>query len=414
MKLYFFLLRLLSPLARFVFRVTWRGTEHIPQSGPLIVCCNHRCVIDPLFLAAPFRRQVRYMAKSELFEDHGRLAAWLLNHLGAFPVERDKGDASSVRKALEILAQGGVLGIFPAGAGDFRHVAVPVQAGVCAAGGKVRRARAACEHLLQRGAAAVAQQGHGAVRHTHPGAGTARRGDGARCPAVCVRASERGNQRIVGGRPLKITVAKTAGFCFGVNRAVETVNRLLGEGERVWTLGPIIHNPQTLADLAARGVRIAQEPREAKGGVLVIRSHGVARAVLEEADRCGARVVDATCPFVAKIHSLVQRASREGRFVLIAGDAAHPEVQGIVGHCDGPYHVFSGAANLEKFSLENRNLQNQPVAVVSQTTFSLSEWKNSLKILKRVYTNAAILIQYVMLLQIVNLKQRRCHAPVTP
>ena len=189
---------------------------------------------------------------------------------------------------------------------------------------------------------------------------------------------------------MKITVAKTAGFCFGVNRAVETVNRLLGEGERVWTLGPIIHNPQTLADLAARGVRIAQEPREAKGGVLVIRSHGVARAVLEEADRCGARVVDATCPFVAKIHSLVQRASREGRFVLIAGDAAHPEVQGIVGHCDGPYHVFSGAANLEKFSLENKNLQNQPVAVVSQTTFSLSEWKNSLKILKRVYTNAAI------------------------
>ena len=174
---------------------------------------------------------------------------------------------------------------------------------------------------------------------------------------------------------MKITVAKTAGFCFGVNRAVETVNRLLGEGERVWTLGPIIHNPQTLADLAARGVRIAQEPREAKGGVLVIRSHGVARAVLEEADRCGARVVDATCPFVAKIHSLVQRASREGRFVLIAGDAAHPEVQGIVGHCDGPYHVFSGAANLEKFSLENRNLQNQPVAVVSQTTFSFQSGK---------------------------------------
>ena len=168
-------------------------------------------------------------------------------------------------------------------------------------------------------------------------------------------------QRIAGGRPLKITVAKTAGFCFGVNRAVETVNRLLGEGERVWTLGPIIHNPQTLADLAARGVRIAQEPREAKGGVLVIRSHGVARSVLEEAERCGARVVDATCPFVAKIHGLVQRASREGRFVLIAGDAAHPEVQGIVGHCDGPCHVFSGAEDLEKFSLENKNLQNQPV-----------------------------------------------------
>ena len=80
---------------------------------------------------------------------------------------------------------------------------------------------------------------------------------------------------------MKITVAKTAGFCFGVNRAVETVNRLLDEGERVWTLGPIIHNPQTLSSLEARGVRIAKEPSEAQGGVLVIRSHGVARAVLE-------------------------------------------------------------------------------------------------------------------------------------
>lgn len=108
---------------------------------------------------------------------------------------------------------------------------------------------------------------------------------------------------------MKITVAKTAGFCFGVNRAVETVNRLLDEGERVWTLGPIIHNPQTLASLEARGVRIAKEPSEAREGVLVIRSHGVARAVLEEAERCGVRCVDATCPFVSKIHRIVQQAS---------------------------------------------------------------------------------------------------------
>lgn len=115
MKLYFFLLCLLGPLARLVFRVEYRGTEHIPRDGALIVCANHRSVIDPLLLAVPFRRPIRYMAKSELFEDHGRLAAWFLHAMGAFPVQRDKGDAGSVRTALEVLEKGEVLGIFPQG-----------------------------------------------------------------------------------------------------------------------------------------------------------------------------------------------------------------------------------------------------------------------------------------------------------
>ena len=91
MRLYFFLLRLLGPLARLLFDVHYRGTDHIPSAGPLIVCCNHRSVIDPLLLAVPFRRQLRFMAKSELFEEHGRLAAWFLRTAGAFPVQRDKG-----------------------------------------------------------------------------------------------------------------------------------------------------------------------------------------------------------------------------------------------------------------------------------------------------------------------------------
>lgn len=115
MRLYFLLLRLLGPLARLIFGVRYRGTEHIPREGPLIVCCNHRSVIDPLLLAVPFRRQLRFMAKSELFEDHGRLAAWFLCTVGAFPVQRDKGDASSLKTAMEILQEGGVLGIFPQG-----------------------------------------------------------------------------------------------------------------------------------------------------------------------------------------------------------------------------------------------------------------------------------------------------------
>lgn len=115
MRLYFFLLRFLTPFSRLAFRIRYQGTEHIPREGGLILCCNHRSVIDPFLLAVPFRRQVRYMAKSELFSDHGPLAAWFLRKMGAFPVRRDKGDADSMRAALEIVEVGGVLGIFPQG-----------------------------------------------------------------------------------------------------------------------------------------------------------------------------------------------------------------------------------------------------------------------------------------------------------
>lgn len=115
MSLYFFLLRLATPLAYLCFRIRYEGRERIPREGRLIVCSNHRSVIDPFLLAVPFRRPIRFMAKSELFTDHGRLAAWFLRKMGAFPVHRDKGDAESIRKAEKILEEGGVLGIFPQG-----------------------------------------------------------------------------------------------------------------------------------------------------------------------------------------------------------------------------------------------------------------------------------------------------------
>ena len=124
-----------------------------------------------------------------------------------------------------------------------------------------------------------------------------------------------------------VTLAKTAGFCFGVDRAVEMVYKLLEEGKEVCTLGPIIHNPQMVTELAGRGVRIVERPEEAaEGETLVIRSHGVERDVYDRAAALRLEVADATCPYVAKIHRIVREASEAGRTVLIAGDAAHQEV----------------------------------------------------------------------------------------
>ena len=103
------------PIGKLLFRLRFEGTENIPREGPVVICSNHRSVLDPFFLALPVPREIRFMAKSELFEEHGQFVRWLLYAFGAFPVRRDKGDAESVRTAVHILREGGAVGIFPQG-----------------------------------------------------------------------------------------------------------------------------------------------------------------------------------------------------------------------------------------------------------------------------------------------------------
>lgn len=190
---------------------------------------------------------------------------------------------------------------------------------------------------------------------------------------------------------MKITVAKSAGFCFGVNRAIEMVCALLDGGKNVYTLGPIIHNPQTLAQLAARGVKIVESPDDApQDSTIVIRSHGIPKVIFDQILARKLDYVDATCPFVSKIHEIVSKASSEGRVVLIAGDAAHPEVEGIKGHCTGASFVFKDAAELQRIIDDILTDKNISPCVVAQTTFSMFEWEICSKIIKRVYTNATI------------------------
>ena len=134
-----------------------------------------------------------------------------------------------------------------------------------------------------------------------------------------------------------ITVAKTAGFCFGVDRAVQMVYELLARKEKVYTFGPIIHNPQMIDELAARGVEILDTVEHApKDGTIVIRAHGVPQSTMDSIETQMAVCSDATCPFVTKIHRIVQEESAKGRVVLIVGDEKHPEIIGIEGHCTGP------------------------------------------------------------------------------
>lgn len=190
---------------------------------------------------------------------------------------------------------------------------------------------------------------------------------------------------------MNVTLAKTAGFCFGVNRAVNTVYDLLQKGERVCTLGPIIHNPQLVDELSQKGVRIVNSPDEAKSGeTLVIRSHGVEKSVIDYCTQNGIKFVDATCTFVSKIHKIVCEKSRDGYVVIIAGDINHQEVKGIVGHSLGDTFVVQDDLELEDLLRKNGNFAEKNIILVSQTTFNKKVWQKIEKNLKKVCTNAEI------------------------
>ena len=188
----------------------------------------------------------------------------------------------------------------------------------------------------------------------------------------------------------QIILAKTAGFCFGVDRAVNLVYELVGEGKKVCTLGPIIHNAQLVADLESKGVKIIDDISKApQGYTVVVRTHGVEKNVLDELENKNIEFVNATCPFVTKIHNIVKKQD-ENTVVLIAGDKNHPEVLGIKSYCKGPSFVFKDEKELEKIIQDNDIGQKSSVICVAQTTFSLNEQKKCKKIFKKLCTNCKI------------------------
>ncbi len=188
---------------------------------------------------------------------------------------------------------------------------------------------------------------------------------------------------------MEIKKAKTAGFCFGVNRAVNIVNHLLENNVKISTLGPLIHNAQCVKELNEKGAIISNTINEIpKGYDVVIRSHGVAKNVYDEIISKGIKIHDATCPFVAKIHAIAMQASLDNKLLLVAGDESHPEVQGIIGHTDKEVKVFDDVAQLT--SILDTNLGKNGAVMVAQTTFETKKWTKCCNIAKKLYTNVKI------------------------
>ena len=189
---------------------------------------------------------------------------------------------------------------------------------------------------------------------------------------------------------MSVRVAKSAGFCFGVSRAVELVEQAAQAGKKVATLGPIIHNRHVVDKFEKMGVRVIDTPEEAlPGETVIIRSHGVSRGVYERLEQQNVEIIDATCPFVKRIHTIVSRAEEEGRLPIIIGTPTHPEVEGIAGWCTD-CRVFAGPEDLENWAKANEKLRDSAICIVSQTTSTESLWKLCCEIAKKQFTNLKI------------------------
>jgi len=181
---------------------------------------------------------------------------------------------------------------------------------------------------------------------------------------------------------MEVTLAKNAGFCFGVKRAVDMVYEEAEQHENVYTYGPIIHNEEVVEDLRKKGVHVVNTVEEIKRiheGTMIIRSHGVSKEIYDLLEQQGLRIVDATCPFVKKIHNIVKEHTEQGEEVIIIGNAKHPEVEGIKGWGEGNVVVIE--------TLEEANNYEPPadkkVCIVSQTTFNYKKFQDLVEIISK-------------------------------
>ena len=194
---------------------------------------------------------------------------------------------------------------------------------------------------------------------------------------------------------MEIIRAKTAGFCFGVKRAVDMVYeniRNCAADQAIYTFGPIIHNETVIKELSDKGVKILDfneggffcdnrqlSEDDLKGATIIIRSHGIEKKIFEKLERTGARIEDATCPFVKKIHRIVSDESRAGKRIVIIGDERDPEVQGIMSYCEGTPEVLDTVEKAQEITFESTD----KVCVVSQTTFNYNKFQLLVEILTK-------------------------------
>lgn len=190
---------------------------------------------------------------------------------------------------------------------------------------------------------------------------------------------------------MKILVAKTSGFCFGVDRSIKIANELLDSGEKICTLGKIIHNPLVVKELAEKGAKIISHPCELPDKYkLIIRSHGISSEIFDFIKSSNIDYVDATCPFVKKIHQIVKSNCENNDILLAAGNEKHPEMIGIRSYFKGKSYVFKDLEELKKIVKNHPEIKEKKSLIVAQTTFSVDNWKKCVEFIKLYLHRASI------------------------
>ncbi|MCR5848079.1 MAG: 4-hydroxy-3-methylbut-2-enyl diphosphate reductase [Lachnospiraceae bacterium] len=182
---------------------------------------------------------------------------------------------------------------------------------------------------------------------------------------------------------MEVILAESAGFCFGVKRAVDTVYEKIEKGGIIYTYGPIIHNKEVVNDFLNKGVKEVnslEELDDLPKGCVIVRSHGVAKDIYEGIEKRGFTIIDTTCPFVKRIQKLVNVQSKAGKTIVIIGNDGHPEVEGIKGWCENKAYVVGSKSDI----LELKNVIKDDVYVVSQTTFNINKFKDFVEVLKNI------------------------------
>lgn len=199
---------------------------------------------------------------------------------------------------------------------------------------------------------------------------------------------------------MEVRLAECAGFCFGVKRAIDTVYEQIETGKTIDTYGPIVHNEEVVKELEEKGVRVIGSREEllrmkapdmpaqsgGKAGTVVIRAHGVAREIYEIMEQNGLECIDATCPFVKRIHRIVEKESLAGKHIIIIGNPGHPEVEGIMGWCSGPVTVLENPGDAEKFTPR----EDEELCIVSQTTYNYNKFEYIVEIFQKKGYNGSV------------------------
>ena len=188
---------------------------------------------------------------------------------------------------------------------------------------------------------------------------------------------------------MEVKLAERMGFCFGVKRAVDTVYEQIKNGKNIYTYGPIVNNEEVVRELSEQGVKVlesGEELMELSEGSVIIRAHGVPEKIIRILREKNLECIDATCPFVKRIHNIVEKESGEGRHIVVVGNAGHPEVEGIVGWCKGPVTVLKDLEEAEEF----RPPEGEKLCVVAQTTYNYNKFHNIVEILEKKGYNSIV------------------------